>query len=130
MKREQQILLVDDEHELRMLVAERLGIEGYRVLEADRVNDAVRLMSQSHFDLLLLDVMLPDGTGLDVLRFMKEQGITIPVIMLTGASGLGVAVESVKLGAKDYVTKPAKIPYLLHSIKEILEGEPHEPAIE
>jgi len=130
LEREQLILLVDDEHDLRMLVAERLGIEGYRVLEADRVKVAVKLMSQSHFDLLLLDVMLPDGTGLDVLRFMKEQGITIPVIMLTGASGLEVAVESVKLGAKDYVTKPAKIPYLLNSIREILAGEPHEPAIE
>ena len=123
MKRDQNILLVDDERELRTLVAERLGIEGYNVLEADRVNDALRIMSHSHFDLLLLDVMLPDGTGLDVLRFMKDRGIKIPVIMLTGASGLEVAVESVKLGARDYVTKPAKIPYLLHSIKELLSGE-------
>ena len=113
-----------------MLVAERLGIEGYNVLEADRVNEALRIMSHSRFDLLLLDVMLPDGTGLDVLRFMKDRGINIPVIMLTGASGLEVAVESVKLGARDYVTKPAKIPYLLHSIRELLSRESNEPAVE
>ncbi len=130
LKRDQNILLVDDEHELRMLVAERLGIEGYNVLEADRVCDAVKLMSHSHFDLLLLDVKLPDGTGLDVLRFMKDRGINTPVIMLTGASGLEVAVESVKLGARNYVTKPAKIPYLLHSIKELLSGASHEPPVE
>jgi len=123
------ILLVDDENDLRMLVAERLGLEGYKVRQAARVDDALQMMSNSRFDLLLLDVVLPDGTGLDVLRFMKDRGITTPVIMLTGTTGLDVAVESVKLGARNYVTKPAKISYLLHSIRELLSKEPHEQSL-
>ncbi len=128
MKTDQRILVVDDENDLRMLVAERLGMEGYCVAEAGRVKDAVRMLAQSDYDLLLLDVRLPDGTGLDVLKYMKETGKSMPVIMLTGTTGLDIAVESVRLGARDYVTKPAKLSYLLHSIKELLTGSNHEAA--
>jgi DNA-binding response OmpR family regulator len=119
---------VDDENDLRMLVAERLGMEGYHVAEAARVKDAVKMLGQSDYDLLLLDVRLPDGTGLDVLKYMKDAGKTMPVIMLTGTTGLDIAVESVRLGARDYVTKPAKLSYLLHSIRELLTGDAHETA--
>jgi two-component system response regulator AtoC len=128
LKQEVRILIVDDEHDLRVLVAERLEMEGFTVEEADRVTEAVRLLAESRYDILLLDVRLPDGTGLDVLRFMRQSGISLPVIMLTGTTGLDIAVESVRLGARDYVTKPAKISYLLHSINEILTGESHEAA--
>ena len=126
MKNDQRILVVDDENDLRMLVAERLGMEGYSVTEAARVKEAVRMLTQSDYDLMLLDVRLPDGTGLDVLKFMKEAGKSMPVIMLTGTTGLDIAVESVRLGARDYVTKPAKLSYLLQSIRELLTGENHE----
>jgi len=125
-KLDPRILLVDDELDLRMLVAERLGLEGYKVTEAGRVKEAISRMTESEYDLLLLDVRLPDGTGLDVLRFMKESGRHTPVIMLTGTTGLDIAVESVRLGARDYVTKPARIAYLLNSIRELLSAEPHE----
>ena len=126
MKNDQRILVVDDENDLRMLVAERLGMEGYSVTEAARVKEAVRMLTQSDYDLMLLDVRLPDGTGLDVLKFMKEAGKSMPVIMLTGTTGLDIAVESVRLGARDYVTKPAKLSYLLQSIRELLTGENYE----
>ena len=128
MRSDQRILLVDDENDLRMLVAERLGMEGYHVAEAARVKDAVKMLGQSEYDLLLLDVRLPDGTGLDVLKYMKDAGKNTPVIMLTGTTGLDIAVESVRLGARDYVTKPAKLSYLLHSIRELLTGNGHETA--
>jgi len=121
LKSDARILLVDDENELRMLVAERLSQEGYCVSEAARVSEALKLLAQSTYDLLLLDVKLPDGTGLDILRHLNSAGITTPAIMLTGMSGLDIAVESVKLGAQDYVTKPAKISYLLHTVKEHLK---------
>ena len=123
---DQRILVVDDENDLRMLVAERLGMEGYCVTEAARVKEAVKMLAQADYDLMLLDVRLPDGTGLDVLKFMKESGKSMPVIMLTGTTGLDIAVESVRLGACDYVSKPAKIAYLLNSIREILTGEDNE----
>ena len=123
---DQRILIVDDEHDLRMLVAERLGLEGYQVTEAGKVKDAIGKIAESEYDLMLLDVRLPDGTGLDILKFMKDSGRNTPVIMLTGTTGLDIAVESVRLGARDYVTKPAKISYLLHSIRELLAGEKHE----
>ena len=126
MKPDPKILLLDDEIELRMLVAERLGMEGYTVAEAGLVNDALSMIKSSKFDLLLLDVKLPDGTGIDVLRYMKDSGIKTPVIMLTGTTGLDIAVESVRLGARDYVTKPAKISYLLHSIRELLAKDSHD----
>jgi DNA-binding response OmpR family regulator len=122
----QKILLVDDERDLRMLVAEQLGMEGYNVTEAGRVKEAIDKMSGSRFDIFLLDVRLPDGTGLDILRHMRQAGVTTPVIMLTGTAGLDIAVESVKLGARDYITKPAKISYLLNSIKGILTGQSDE----
>jgi len=125
-KMDQRILVVDDENDLRMLMAERLGMEGYNVTEAARVKEAVKMLSQTDYDLMLLDVRLPDGTGLDVLKYMRESGKNFPVIMLTGTTGLDIAVESVRLGARDYVTKPAKLSYLLHSIREILTGENHE----
>lgn len=128
MKNRGKILLVDDERELRGLVAERLELEGYNVREAGRVVEAKKIMRNSSFDLLLLDVILPDGSGLELLRYMREEGIMTPVIMLTGTSGLDVAVESVRLGAREYVTKPARIPYLLHSVREVLSKESHEPA--
>jgi len=101
-------------------------MEGYAVSEAGKVSDAMRLIEASEYDLLLLDVRLPDGTGLDILKFMRESGNTTPVIMLTGTTGLDIAVESVRLGARDYVTKPAKISYLLHSIRELLATDHHE----
>jgi len=126
LKPDPKILLLDDEIELRMLVAERLGMEGYIVAEAGLVNDALSMIKSSKFDLLLLDVKLPDGTGIDVLRYMKDSGIKTPVIMLTGTTGLDIAVESVRLGARDYVTKPAKISYLLHSIRELLAKDSHD----
>lgn len=126
MSADTRILLVDDEHDLRMLVAERLGMEGYAVSEAGKVADAMRLIEAAEYDLMLLDVRLPDGTGLDILKFMRESGNTTPVIMLTGTTGLDIAVESVRLGARDYVTKPAKLSYLLHSIKELLATDHHE----
>lgn len=109
-----------------MLVAEQLGMEGYNVTEAGRVKEAIDKMSGSRFDIFLLDVRLPDGTGLDILRHMRQAGVTTPVIMLTGTAGLDIAVESVKLGARDYITKPAKISYLLNSIKGILTGQSDE----
>ena len=125
-KTDQRILIVDDENDLRMLVAERLGMEGYSVAEAGRVKDAVKMLAEFDYDLLLLDVRLPDGTGLDVLKYMKGAGKNMPVIMLTGTTGLDIAVESVRLGARDYVTKPAKLSYLLHSIKDLLTEANHE----
>jgi two-component system response regulator AtoC len=125
-KNDQRILVVDDENDLRMLVAERLGMEGYNVTEAGRVKEAVKMLAQSDYDLMLLDVRLPDGTGLDVLKYMKEAGKSMPVIMLTGTTGLDIAVESVRLGALDYVTKPAKLSYLLHSIRELLTKNGHD----
>ena len=126
MKPGARILLVDDEHELRILVAERLGMEGYDVSQAGLVSDALELLGQFSYDLLMLDVRLPDGTGIDILRHLSNVGIATPVIMLTGMSGLDIAVESVKLGARDYVTKPAKISYLLHTVREQLKRSLHE----
>jgi len=127
-KNQETIFLVDDERELRGLVAELLEREGYNVRTAGCVVEAKKVLKNSGFDLLLLDVMLPDGSGLDLLRYMREEGIQTPVIMLTGTSGLDVAVESVRLGAREFVTKPVRIPHLLHSVRDILSKESHEPA--
>lgn len=120
MKSSATILLVEDEYDLRVLVARQLELEGFTIEQAGSVAEALQLITSARFDLVLLDVLLTDGTGLDVLRFMNERGICIPVIVLTGTSGLDIAVESVKLGAKGYVSKPARIPYLISSVKELL----------
>jgi DNA-binding response OmpR family regulator len=114
------ILFVDDDAELRAIVREQLTISGYDVDEAEDGSVAMEKMQKGEYRVLLLDITMPGKSGLDVLKFVKQRTPACHVIMLTGVVGLSVAIESLKMGADDYITKPYNLEYLLNSIKRAL----------
>lgn len=118
------ILFVDDDPEMREILSMQLGSLGYVVDEAADGEGAIAMLKKKPYDLLLLDITLPGKNGMEILRFVKENSLLCRVIMLTGIVGLSFAIESLKLGADDYITKPYDLNYLLTTIKRVLEMEP------
>ena len=115
------ILVVDDDDALRVLVRSQLEGAGYQLDEAKDGTSAIEKLGLGEYDLMLLDINMPEKSGIDVLRFWKEKGLKCRVIMLTGRVGFSIATESLKLGADEYITKPFSLEYLLSSIKRVLE---------
>jgi two-component system alkaline phosphatase synthesis response regulator PhoP len=111
------ILLVEDEPGLQLTLSDRLRREGYMV---DTAGDGVAGLEQAasgHFDLVLLDVMLPKKNGFDVLRDLRQRGVETPVIMLTARGQVVDTVVGLKLGADDYLAKPFEMMELLARIE-------------
>jgi len=117
------ILLVDDEADLRSLLARVLLKEGYEVDEVDSGNSAVETFQQKPPDLVLLDLYLPDLNGLQVLERIHKISSAIPVVMMTGHGEISTAVESMKLGAIDYLLKPFPPERLKNTVRSILQRE-------
>jgi DNA-binding NtrC family response regulator len=115
------ILFVDDDADLREIVTDQLSASGYEVDVAEDGEMAIDKLQQQKYEVVLLDITMPQKTGIDVLRFAKDHSLNCKVIMLTGMVGLSVAIESMRLGAADYITKPYNMDYLLSSIKRALE---------
>jgi len=113
----QRILLVEDEPGLVMTLTDRLTSEGYVVEAAgDAETGHARSISEA-FDLIILDVMLPGGSGLDVCRDLRQHGIRTPIIMLTARGQVIDKVLGLKIGADDYVTKPFEMMELLARVE-------------
>ncbi len=106
----QRILIVDDDPGFRKLLETILRGEGYAIVTAGTVKDALREGAGSGFDLVLSDLRLPDGDGLSVLRWFREHAPETPVLMITAFSTVSSAVEAMKLGAVDYLGKPLASP--------------------
>jgi DNA-binding response OmpR family regulator len=118
---QQRILVVDDDEALRVLVRSQLEGAGYELDEANDGASAIEKLGANSYDLMLLDINMPEKSGIDVLRFWKDRALSCRVIMLTGRVGFSIATESLKLGADEYITKPFSLEYLLSSIKRVLE---------
>ncbi len=116
----QRLLYVDDEESLRTLVQSHLSLEGFDVETAANGHQAVTILQKQQFDLVLLDLRMPDGDGFEVLRFLNERGSQVPVIVLTGVDDVSIASECVKLGAADYLTKPYNFHELIDSVERVL----------
>jgi two-component system, NtrC family, response regulator len=112
------VLAVDDEQNIRRLIRNEFTLEGYEVTTAKSGEEGLALIEQKQFDVVLLDIKLPKLNGLDVLRKIKEISNTTEVIMITGYGDIQSAVNSLKLGAMDYVTKPFKLDDLLTSVQK------------
>ena len=115
------ILFVDDDPELREIVCSQLIEAGFEVDQAESGDIALRKLSKGKFDIVLLDIKLPDASGIDLLKFITARSLPCRVIMLTGVVGLGTAIESLTMGADDYITKPYTLEHLLSAIRRSLE---------
>ena len=113
------ILLVEDDLRIRQELQEALGGEGYAVEHSGSVRDAMIALCGS-FDLVLLDLGLPDGDGLDLCRDLRRQGKATPVVVLTARDQPHQRVRGLDVGADDYVVKPFHLPELLARIRSVL----------
>ena len=115
------ILIVDDDNELRENLAEILRGAGYRTDEASSGREAVEKAIDEDFDLILLDFMMPKMSGADVLMELRKVAPRSRVIMITAFATVENAVDAIKRGASDYLSKPFKIDDLLARIRKALE---------
>jgi two-component system response regulator AtoC len=100
------VLVVDDEESVRTFLAELLGNAGYQVRCASSGAQALEMLQGGSFDAVLLDVVMPEMSGLEVLRHYRSAGGTAPVIVLSALAGADDAVRAMKMGASDYLSKP------------------------
>ena len=115
------ILIVDDEPGFREMLRTILAPQGYSTVTAANGVEAINAVQNSFFDLVLLDVKMPNVDGIEVLHFIKENYIDTQVIMLTGVDDVRIAVECMKLGAFHYLTKPYSADELIALITRALE---------
>jgi len=125
------ILLVDDDEDLREALGEQLLMtEGFDVFEAANGSDAMEKIKGELYDLIVLDIGLPDTDGRELCRLMRKQGVKCPVLMLTGHDGDSDTILGLDAGANDYVTKPFKFPVLLARMRaQLRQHEQSEDAI-
>lgn len=117
------ILLVEDEEKLARFVELELTHEGYQVEKAFDGRTGLDMAEKGGYDLLLLDIMLPGLNGLEVLRRLRKNGDSVPVIMLTARDAVMDKVTGLDMGADDYVTKPFSIEELLARIRAALRKQ-------
>ncbi len=115
------VLIIEDERLIRWSIRQKLEKIGYTVAEADCGAAAVQFLDSDVYDVILLDHKLPDTTGLDILRNHQDRSGDTVVIMMTAYSNVEDAVEAIKLGAFDYISKPFDMPLLLLTIEKGLE---------
>jgi DNA-binding response OmpR family regulator len=111
------ILIVEDEAKLSRVLQLELEYENYRTEIADNGKDALRLLQEKEWDLVLLDIMIPELSGLEVLRRIRRTDENTPIILLTARDAVHDKVSGLDIGANDYVTKPFQIEELLARVR-------------
>lgn len=114
------VLVAEDEDGLRSTIAAWLSDEGFEVDEAGNGFDAIRLVQSKDFDIALLDIKMPGVNGLEVLRFVKKNSAATDTVMMTAMSDVSMAVEAMKLGAKEYLTKPIDLDQLVPQLRALI----------
>jgi two-component system, NtrC family, response regulator AtoC len=104
-----QILIVDDDEAIRELLKEFFQGLGYGVVTAVNGSEGLRLISRHSFDCIISDHLMPDMNGLELLEQIREQNKKVPFLMITGYPTIETAVEVMKQGAYDYITKPLEL---------------------
>lgn len=125
------ILIIEDDITFSLMLKTWLGKKGFVVESAALIQEAKRKITDTKFDLIISDLRLPDDDGIDLLKWLKEKGLTTPLIIMTGYAEIQTAVQAMKLGAADYIAKPLNPDELLGKIRELLgAAERPSPAIE
>ncbi len=117
------ILIVEDKESMAEMLRETLESEGYRVIAALDGAEGIKHLKEDRVDLVLTDLKLPKKDGLDVLRASKEENQLIPVIVMTAFGSIEIAVDAMKGGAFDFITKPFDTDHLLVLVKRALENQ-------
>src|SRR3989441_5685307 len=115
------VLVVDDEPSILMLLNDALTQWGYQVICAGTGSEALAAIKTQVFDAALTDVRMPDMSGLDLLREIKKQDESIEVVIMTGYPTITSAVEALKEGAYDYLSKPLILDELRHLMQRLME---------
>lgn len=123
MRRKPTILVVDDEKQIRELFHRLLKKEGYRVLTANNGNEGLKLIDTEKPELVLLDLKLPDMSGIQFLRLIKRRNEKAEVIIITGYGTMKTARIAMRLGAYDYITKPFDVNYIKAVTKDALSPD-------
>jgi DNA-binding NtrC family response regulator len=117
------VLVVDDEADIRALIQEILTDEGYKVTVAADAVQARSARAETKFDLILLDIWMPDTDGITLLReWSDDGGLSCPVVIMSGHGTVDTAVEATRLGAFDFVEKPLSLAKLLRTVEAALES--------
>lgn len=120
--RPETIFILDDENLIRWSLKNKLSKAGYETMEAASLREAQSTLKSREPDLIILDQNLPDGTGVGFLEELRGAGIRVPVVMLTAVDRSNIAVQAMKLGAADYITKPINFDELLLVIEKALDA--------
>ena len=99
------VLIIDDEEKLRQLLSRIISLEGFTVLEAGSIAAASKVLDKENIDVILCDVKLPDGNGVDFLQKVKPKHPAVEIILLTAYGNIPDGVQAMKKGAFDYITK-------------------------
>lgn len=116
------ILIIEDDVTFSLMLSTWLGKKGFQVNTAASVKEARLMIKAKTFDLVISDMRLPDGDGIELLKWKKELSLSLPFIMMTSYADIQTAVQSIKLGASDFVAKPVNPSDLLNKINDILAG--------
>lgn len=114
------VLIIDDERNICLSLQNILGDEGYEVLSRQSAREGLNAAEEADPDLVMLDVKLPDQSGLEVLAKLRKSDPALPVIMISGNSGIADAVKAIKLGAYDFLEKPLSLPKVKLTISKAI----------
>jgi DNA-binding response OmpR family regulator len=119
------ILLVEDERRIMELNAEMLSEMGFDVLCAKNISQGQKVLSDMQPDVIVLDIMLPDGSGLDLLKQLREAGNDVPVLLLTALGKTQDVVRGLQMGADDYLSKPYELEILSARVNALARRSRH-----
>jgi len=117
----EKVLLVDDEKKFLDAMSERMKTRGLEVETSGSAEEALDMLSQESFDAVVLDLRMPEMDGIEALKRMKEKRPELQVILLTGHATVEEGVEAIKLGAMDFIEKPADLDVISDKIKKAKE---------
>jgi len=124
---QQRVLVVEDDTAIRRGILHALRFQGYETLEAGEFADGLEQAINGEYDLILLDLVLPGGDGLDILKEARARRGPLPVIILTARGEEEDRVRGLRLGADDYVIKPFSVKELLARVEAVLRRSPERP---